>query len=117
MESWHNIVKLNTINSTNDYTSNILNREKLPEGSIIFTPNQTNGKGLAFNKWESEAFKNITLSLVLYPNFLHVASQFQLSKAISLGIVDYCNRYTKDIHIKWPNDIYYQEKKLAGILI
>ena len=69
MESWQKIIKLDTANSTNEYASNILNEEKLPEGTIISSLNQTAGKGLGKNSWESENRKNILLSLVLYPKF------------------------------------------------
>jgi len=117
MEIWQELIKLDSVNSTNEYTSNILKQKKLPEGSIIFSSNQTQGKGLASNTWESENGKNILLSLVLYPDFLEVKDQFLLSKAVSLGIYSYCYTKTDDIKIKWPNDIYYQNKKLAGILI
>jgi len=117
MNTWQEIIKLDSVNSTNDYTSNKLRHKKLPEGTIIYTKTQTAGKGLGSNIWESENGKNLLLSLVLYPNFLEVKDQFLLSKAISLGIAEYCDTKTTGINIKWPNDIYYTKQKLAGILI
>ena len=117
MTSWREMIKLNTANSTNEYASEILKEEKLSEGTIIFSLNQTAGKGLGENSWESEKNKNILLSIILYPKFLKVKDQFLLSKAVSLGIANYCKMETNHISIKWPNDIYYKNKKLAGILI
>jgi BirA family biotin operon repressor/biotin-[acetyl-CoA-carboxylase] ligase len=117
MNNWQKIIELDSVNSTNDYTSNKLRREKLPEGTIICTKVQTAGKGLGSNTWESESGKNLLFSLVLYPDFLEVKDQFLLSKAISLGIAEYCDTKTTGIKIKWPNDIYFNKEKLAGILI
>lgn len=117
MKAWKEIIKLDTVNSTNEYASKILKEKKLPEGTIIYSLEQTRGRGLGENSWESEKGKNILLSLVLYPKFLKVKDQFLLSKAISLGIANYCKIVTNHINIKWPNDIYYKDKKLAGILI
>jgi BirA family biotin operon repressor/biotin-[acetyl-CoA-carboxylase] ligase len=117
MEIWQKLIKLDSVDSTNEHTSNILKQKKLPEGSIFFSMSQTAGKGLGSNTWEGEKGKNLLLSIVLHPSFLEVKDQFLLSKAVSLGISNYCDTKTDDIKIKWPNDIYYQNKKLAGILI
>jgi BirA family biotin operon repressor/biotin-[acetyl-CoA-carboxylase] ligase len=117
MNNWQKIIELDSVDSTNNYTSNILNQEKLPEGTIICTKVQTAGKGLGSNTWESENGKNLLFSLILYPEFIEVKDQFLLSKAIALGIAEYCDTKTTGINIKWPNDIYYKQQKLAGILI
>lgn len=117
MENWQKIFQLGSINSTNIYTSDLLKTKVLGEGTIISTLFQTDGKGLGKNSWESEKGKNILLSIVLYPTFLQIENQFLLSKAISLGIANYCYTKSNYIKIKWPNDIYYNDKKLAGILI
>lgn len=117
MESWQKIIQLNEISSTNVYCSNLLKEKHLPDGTIISTLHQTLGKGLGTNTWESEKGKNILISIILHPTFLKIENQFLLSKVISLGIVNYCHTKTNDIKIKWPNDIYYNNKKLAGILI
>lgn len=117
MNDWKNIIQLNSVDSTNNYVSNVLKHEKLEEGSIIFTLDQTAGKGQANNSWVSKPNENILMSLILYPNFIEITNQFRISKAISLGIISYCNEYTGDISIKWPNDIYHKNRKIAGILI
>ncbi len=117
MEPWEKIIKLSSVDSTNNYTADFLRRNQLTEGSIICTLYQNKGKGLEKNSWESEKGRNILLSLILYPQFLPISNQFMLSKAVSLGIVNYALSKIPNVKIKWPNDIYYQNKKLAGILI
>ena len=79
---------------------------------------QTAGKGQRGNSWESEAGANLTFSLVLYPKFLSASKQFSLSRVVALGIVQTLKDYIKEgISIKWPNDIYYHDKKLCGMLM
>jgi len=117
MESWQNIIFLDKVNSTNQYLSKLLKDSKLAEGSIVSTTYQETGKGQGNNAWESEKGKNLLVSMVLYPAFLPIDKNFLLSKIISLALIDYLLEETKDIKIKWPNDIYYKDKKIAGILI
>ncbi len=90
----------------------------MDEGTVVRAIEQTAGKGQPGNHWESEAKKNITMSLLLRPEFLSIVDHFYISIAISLGITDYLN--SKDINgvcIKWPNDIYVDSNKICGILI
>jgi BirA family biotin operon repressor/biotin-[acetyl-CoA-carboxylase] ligase len=103
--------------STNSHAASILKHQELPEGCIIYTNYQSSGRGQAGNKWESEENKNLLISIILYPNMINPADQFQLSMVISLGICDFLQRYTAGISIKWPNDIYVNDDKIAGILI
>lgn len=117
MESWQKIIKISSVDSTNIYFSNLLKESEYAEGSIVSALFQSTGKGLGQNTWESEKGKNLIFSLVLYPDFLSLEMNFLLSKTISLGLVNYLNTKTNHIKIKWPNDIYYQNKKIAGILI
>ncbi len=117
MDPWQRVVKLDSLESTNDYVSGLLKEKKPEEGSIYSSLFQSAGKGIGQNKWESEKGKNLLFSLILYPSFLPVEDQFLISKAVSLGIANYIQAKTNNIKIKWPNDIYYKEKKIAGILI
>lgn len=85
---------------------------------VITTNSQTAGKGQRGNTWESEPGKNLTLSVVVRPGFLAIESQFDLTVITSLSVVKTLERLgLSDASIKWPNDIYYQGFKLAGILI
>jgi BirA family biotin operon repressor/biotin-[acetyl-CoA-carboxylase] ligase len=86
---------------------------------VISADEQTAGKGMGSNSWESEVGKNLTFSLALDMGFLPAERQFLLSEAVPLGIVEVLDKLlpTEKLSIKWPNDIYYGNRKLAGILI
>jgi BirA family transcriptional regulator, biotin operon repressor / biotin---[acetyl-CoA-carboxylase] ligase len=113
-----NIIELKEADSTNSYASGLL-INKPAEGTVIIAHSQKKGRGRRGASWESEAGKNLTFSMILYPSFLDLKNQFFLSIVVSLGIYDYASSIINDtgIKIKWPNDIYYNDKKLAGILI
>lgn len=86
---------------------------------VVSANEQTAGKGMGSNSWESEAGKNLTFSLAVDMNFLPAEKQFLLSKAVPLGIIDVLDNIlpNEKLSIKWPNDIIYENRKLAGILI
>lgn len=106
-----------TLTSTNNVASDLLRKKELPEGSVIYTDFQTAGKGQPGKKWESEAGKNLLLSVILYPLSVSPMEQFLLSITISLGLCDFIGKYCEGSKIKWPNDIYVKNDKIAGILI
>lgn len=87
------------------------------EGTILWSDFQSAGKGQRGNSWESENGKNLLFSLLLYPSFLEANKQFYISQVIALGIAKSLNKYTTDISIKWPNDIYWKNEKISGTLI
>lgn len=103
--------------STNTYVTNLLRTDRPPEGTIVYTNHQSEGKGQKGNKWESEDGKNLLVSIILYPGKTDPAEQFIISMTISLGICDFIERYLPCGKIKWPNDIYVNDDKIAGILI
>jgi len=113
------IVKLSEVNSTNTYVKELLSNSKpLLDGTVIMADHQFAGRGQNNNVWESKPGENLTFSIYLNPTFLAVNQQFELNKAVCLGIIDYLNLIIGDeFKIKWPNDIYYQDKKIGGILI
>lgn len=107
-----------TLPSTNTYASSLLSKNKPSEGTVISTFNQTQGRGQYGSKWESFANQNLTQTFILYPTFILPREQFLLSKAIALGVRDFIAHFIpKSVHIKWPNDILVDGKKIAGILI
>jgi BirA family transcriptional regulator, biotin operon repressor / biotin---[acetyl-CoA-carboxylase] ligase len=95
----------------------LLKDNELSEGTIIYTNHQSSGRGQGGNKWESEDNKNLLISIVLFPSMIIPEEQFLLSMAVSLGVCDFLDRYTSSVSIKWPNDIYANNDKIAGILI
>ncbi|HBE42358.1 MAG TPA: biotin--[acetyl-CoA-carboxylase] ligase [Bacteroidales bacterium] len=110
------ILYYDSLNSTNTTASLMLREKELPEGTVIRTDFQTAGKGQHGNRWESERGKNLLLSIILYPSSVSPDEQFLISMIISLGICDFLRRYLDGITIKWPNDIYIKNHKIAGIL-
>lgn len=103
--------------STNNLLKELSLKEKLPEGYLVYTDFQTAGKGQPGNSWESENGKNLLFSILIYPHNILITEQFILSQITSLAIKKVLDNYTGDITIKWPNDIYWKEKKICGILI
>jgi BirA family biotin operon repressor/biotin-[acetyl-CoA-carboxylase] ligase len=103
--------------STNTHAALLLKNNNLPEGTIIYTNYQLEGKGYSGNQWESEDGKNLLISIVLSPSFINPEDMFHVSMAVSLGICDFLLRFIPDCSIKWPNDIYVKNDKIAGILI
>ncbi len=111
------IIKLKETTSTNLYLQQLLKKEEVEEGTVIVVEEQTAGKGQGSNTWESEKGKNLTFSIVLYPDFIEIERHFFISEIVSLAVADTLSEETDDIYIKWPNDIYFREKKITGILI
>lgn len=107
------------VDSTNMYTEKRIGNTFFPEGSVIYTNNQTAGIGQGENKWESEPYKNLIATIVLNPVFLNPADQFFLTIVVSLATCDTIDYFLEntDTLIKWPNDIYCGHRKIAGILI
>ena len=111
------IIVLNEVESTNNYASQLILSNAAEEGMVVLTQFQKSGRGHHGNHWESEAGKNMLATIILFPQFLNAGKQFMLSKIVSLSLVELLNSKTGDVSIKWPNDIYVGNKKIAGILI
>lgn len=104
------------LDSTNLLAAKLLS-EDCREGTVVMADSQTKGKGQQNNSWESEPNKNITFTVIFKPTFLKAEDQFLLSKVVSLGVTDFLAMHGLDAKIKWPNDIYINDKKITGILI
>jgi len=114
-----NLIKLTRVDSTNNFLKNLLSKsEPLPEGTVIMADDQFAGRGQQEGVWKAAPGKNLTFSLLLKPAFLSPAHQFLLNIMVSVAINQVLTRILgNDVKIKWPNDIYFQNKKLGGILI
>lgn len=112
-----NLMQFDRLPSTNDFLLELSRTKSLPEGTLVQAFDQVNGRGQQGNSWESSPHKNLTFSLLLHPKFLNVQHQFDLSKVISIAIVEYLQSLCQQVRIKWPNDIYVGKQKIAGILI
>ncbi|MFA6335114.1 MAG: biotin--[acetyl-CoA-carboxylase] ligase [Bacteroidales bacterium] len=104
-----------TIDSTN---SEALRRIETANDFTTYAAKfQTSGRGQKGNSWESDAGKNLTFSILIRPVLLKAADQFLVSQIVAIGIVDYLKEKGLVAKIKWPNDIYIEDKKICGILI
>ncbi|TDX11745.1 biotin--[acetyl-CoA-carboxylase] ligase [Flavobacterium sp. S87F.05.LMB.W.Kidney.N] len=112
------LIKLDAIDSTNDFLKALSSQDQLENFTVVTAENQTKGKGQMGGKWESEAGKNLIMS-VLVKDFLFNNEQvFNLSVVVSLAVTEVLKSLNiPDICIKWPNDILSYNKKLVGILI
>lgn len=113
------IIELKRVDSTNSYAERLLWKNKVPEGTVVWAHEQTAGRGQGENVWLSEPSRNLTISIIFYPGFLPVDQQFQINKAVSLGVMDFINTLLPpgSCKIKWPNDMCWGSLKLGGILI
>lgn len=106
------------LDSTNAYLQRMQSEHDI-RNWVVSADEQTAGKGMGSNGWESETGKNLTFSLAVDMDFLPTERQFLLSETVALGIIDVLDKMLplEKLSIKWPNDIYYENRKLAGILI
>lgn len=133
------IVHLEETPSTNSYARRMLEEgADVPEVTLVYADAQTAGRGQVGNSWECAAGENVAFSLICHPRFVRPAEQFVLSEAIALAVAESCRAALKesgieteereietakcgladrDVTVKWPNDIYYGDRKLSGTLI
>jgi BirA family biotin operon repressor/biotin-[acetyl-CoA-carboxylase] ligase len=107
------IYRFDTLGSSNDEAC----KPQYVEGDIILAQCQTAGRGQRGHTWESREGENLTFSLLLEPLFLPPSEQFLISECVALGVCDALMHYGIEAQIKWTNDIYIGDRKLAGILI
>lgn len=112
------LIHLQEIDSTNEYAKSLIKElTYVSEGTTIVAKNQLHGRGQMGSSWESNPNQNLTFSVIISPKML-VVEQFQISKIVALALISFLNQLgIKNTSIKWPNDIYIKEKKIAGILI
>ena len=108
---------LESVGSTNTHASGCIEAGHVPEGTVYYAGFQTGGRGQMGSRWESEKGKHLLFSVVLYPSVLQPSEQFVISMFISLGITDFIRNHIHGCTVKWPNDIYAGDDKIAGILI
>lgn len=113
----YNIIELEETGSTNQYLRDILSKSSPVEETVVTTEFQTRGRGQMGNSWNSEKGKNLLFSILLYPTMVEPIKQFIISRIISVAIHRVLSQFTDGIKIKWPNDIYHNNNKIAGILI
>lgn len=112
-----NIIHLNTVDSTNNYAAKLLKDGLGSHGTVILADEQTAGRGQRGNNWVSEPGSNLLASFIWKPDNLAVIDQFRLAQVVSLALREMLQHYEIPAQIKWPNDIYVEKQKIAGILI
>ena len=110
-------IELSETTSTNSFLSALCDKQPIPELTCVYSAFQTAGRGQRGNSWESEPGANLLFSYVVYPDFLEAHRQFLLSQITALSLQEVLSLYAEGISIKWPNDIYWHDKKLCGTLI
>jgi BirA family biotin operon repressor/biotin-[acetyl-CoA-carboxylase] ligase len=109
------ITFLTEVDSTNNEAARHL--QEAPHGAVWAAAFQQAGRGQRENRWESEAGKNLLFSVLFRPVRFRAETQFLLSQAVSLGVCAYLRQEGLPALVKWPNDIYVGEKKIAGLLL
>lgn len=110
--------ELSEVDSSNNYAMRKAQAHLAEHGTTWFAHYQNAGKGQRGKQWDAEAGQNIMMSCVLRPEILSIDDQFLLNAAVALACFDFFNKYAIDYTtIKWPNDIYWKDRKAGGILI
>jgi BirA family transcriptional regulator, biotin operon repressor / biotin---[acetyl-CoA-carboxylase] ligase len=118
-------VELQSVDSTNNYARQLIHAAALPDrqgmaqhGMAVFSHTQVAGKGQWGKTWDSEKGANIALSILIKPEGISINNQFYLSACAAVAVHGFFSKYAGDeTKIKWPNDLYWQDRKAGGILI
>lgn len=113
-----NIIKLNAIDSTNIFLKEMSATKSLDNFTVVVTENQLKGKGQRGAQWVSENGKNLTFSTLINHIDIHPRDIYLINIITAIALIETLEKYQlKDLHIKWPNDILSENKKICGILI
>ena len=110
-----NYIHLEEARSTNSHL--LAEAPSLPDRTVVYTYCQTAGRGQKGNSWESEPGKNLAFSLLLKNLPIEAKQQFCISEAAAVDICDFLAQFAPGFRVKWPNDIYYDDQKICGMLI
>lgn len=111
-------IELQSVDSTNNYARRQIHAGLAQHGMAIFAHEQVAGKGQRNKGWDSQKGANIMISLLEKPRSIQLAKQFQLSACVAVAVHELFMKYAGDeTSIKWPNDLYWQDRKAGGVLI
>ena len=112
------VIKLDAIDSTNDFLKDLISKQLVDNFTIVTAENQTKGKGQMGSVWNSEIGKNLIMSVLIKDFIFDISEIFNLNIAFSLAVINALEeRKIPKVSIKWPNDIMSDSKKIGGILI
>ncbi|MFT5970959.1 MAG: BirA family biotin operon repressor/biotin-[acetyl-CoA-carboxylase] ligase [Flavobacteriales bacterium] len=112
-----NLLEFDCLPSTNNFLLDLSKLKRLPEGTLVWAKDQQEGRGQYGKVWQVMPNLNLTFSLIFYPKFISISKQFAFSKMVALSLFEYLDTQLDNVSIKWPNDIYVGDKKIAGTLI
>jgi BirA family transcriptional regulator, biotin operon repressor / biotin---[acetyl-CoA-carboxylase] ligase len=111
-------IELPSTESTNNYAMALARAGMAQHGTVVFTHEQTKGKGQRYKEWVSQNGKNVAITIILEPGKLQASELFLLSMMAAVSVQQFLGGKVKEeMKIKWPNDIYWRDRKAAGILI
>ncbi|HEX4876025.1 MAG TPA: biotin--[acetyl-CoA-carboxylase] ligase [Chitinophagaceae bacterium] len=111
-------IELQSVDSTNNYARQLIHDKMAQHGTAIFSHEQIAGKGQRGKKWLTENKGNIAVSIIVKPGPIPLSAQFQLSACAAISAQTFFANYAgDDTSVKWPNDLYWQDRKAGGILI
>lgn len=110
------IIRFDEIDSTNSFLHGYHEGDDV-ETVVAVAEYQTAGRGQGTNHWESERGKNLTMSVRVAPKGVMAAEQYVLSMCMALAVKDALSEHAEGMTVKWPNDIYWNDKKISGTLI
>ena len=111
------VIRLPDVDSTNNFAANLCDSGKGDHGTVILADNQSNGRGQRGTKWHTLSGQNLIMSVILNPNHLKPENHFVLNQYVSVSIVHALEELGITASVKWPNDIYLNDKKIGGLLI
>ncbi|HIP32513.1 MAG TPA: biotin--[acetyl-CoA-carboxylase] ligase, partial [Crocinitomicaceae bacterium] len=117
MKIGNKIVRLASVDSTNNYIANLVKEREITSGTVVLADEQFLGKGQRGSEWTTNAGENLTFSFFLDNVNLSVENQFILTQLVSLSLIELLDKLNVKAKIKWPNDIYIDSTKVAGVLI
>lgn len=113
-----NRINLKTVDSTNNFAAKLTDLPDWSNGTVIVADFQTSGRGQRGRRWQSEPGENLTCSYIFRLPFLSLDSVYQWNQAVALATCNALHHVgVGELRIKWPNDIFHNGKKIAGILI
>ncbi len=113
-----NLIFLPSCHSTNDIANEIIQNKEFIDGTVIITDHQTAGRGQRGNVWESKLGQNLLMSVILKTEFISLEKSFDLSVAVAVSVLEALQSLkVPNVSIKWPNDLYINQKKIGGVLI
>ncbi|MDI1235039.1 MAG: biotin--[acetyl-CoA-carboxylase] ligase [bacterium] len=114
-----NLVYFARLDSTNHLAMEMHKNQIIENGTIIYTDEQTHGRGQQQKVWESAPYENLLFSILLKPVTNYSANPFTLNKCITMALCNFLKEQlpSAKVNIKWPNDLMVNNKKIAGVLI